>query len=145
MDEQGNPYAAPTSTVGDVEPPISDAILGKIRKAAIAAAVVGAMTGVLIGLSMAGVAQTGFDAWALLDVALAFGLAYGIHRRSRTCAVAMLVYFIASKIILAIELRQVSGLPLALLIGYFLVQGVSGTFAYHRTRRDLARYGVGPQ
>src|SRR3546814_16243452 len=46
---------------------------------------------------MSGTEMLGFSAWELFDVALILGLAFGIYKKSRTCAVLMLAYFIVAK------------------------------------------------
>lgn len=75
----------------------------------------------------------GINPWSYVD-AVVFGLiAWGIHRRSRICAVAGLVLFAVEKIIqLATFGLGILGMGVA---GFFLVLfviGVKGTFAYHR-------------
>lgn len=76
-------------------------------------------------------AEMGFDWWALLDVAILVGLSIGVYRKSRIAAVLLLTYFVASKIYMWATLGSVRGVPLALAFGYFFVQGIRGTFAYH--------------
>jgi hypothetical protein len=72
-----------------------------------------------------------FSAWNLLDVAVIAGLTFGIYRKSRACAIIMLVYFIGSKLLLWSETKSVSGLPMALIFGWFFFQGIRGTFTWH--------------
>jgi serine/threonine-protein kinase len=83
-------------------------------------------------MAMSGTAVRGFDAWSLLDVALIFGLSFGIYKKSRVCAVLMLAYFIVSKIVLMLEAGKPSGLLVALIFAYFYVQGIRGTVAFHK-------------
>lgn len=131
-----NPYAAPNSIVSD--PITSDSIsrvpeeiLKKIRYAWIAALFSAGLTLVVTLIAMSGTKILGFSAWELLDVVFILGLAFGIYMKNRACAVIMLIYFIASKIILMVEAGQPSGLPMAIAFGYLYWQGVAGTFAYH--------------
>jgi hypothetical protein len=83
---------------------------------------------------MAGTEMLGFSAWQLVDVGLIFGLAFGIYKRSRACAVVMLTYFVISKIILMAEAGKPSGVVLSIIFTYYFWQGVSGTFACHKLR-----------
>jgi serine/threonine-protein kinase len=68
----------------------------------------------------------------LIDVALILGLTYGIYRKSRVCALLMLVYFLISKLIMIEHDSKGSGLVMAVIFLYYYVQGVLGTFAYHK-------------
>ena len=106
----------------------------KIKNAWIAALISGTLTLLVTLYAVFGESIMGFDAWAFFDVALIFGLAYGIYRKSRTCAVVMLVYFVAAKIFLIAQTGTASGLPLALVFIYFYALGVVGTFRYHALR-----------
>ena len=80
----------------------------------------------------------GFGPWELLDVALIFGLAFGISRRSRTCAILLLIYFLISKFILLVTNPSASSVPMALVFIYFYVRAVIGTFRYHKALRAAA-------
>lgn len=83
--------------------------------------------------------SAGFDISALgfVDTALVFGLAFGIHKKSRACAVVMLIYFGISK---AIQLVELGGtlvtVPVALICLYYYWMGVVGTFEYHKYIRN---------
>ncbi|MBL8277757.1 MAG: hypothetical protein JNL93_13735 [Pelomonas sp.] len=133
-----NPYAAPTAAVADPVPSIPPDIAKKIKSAWVAGCISGAVTLAVTLLAMAGTQTMGFSAWSLLDVALIFGLSFGIYKKSRTCAVVMLVYFVTSKIILMMEARAASGLLVALVFGYFYVQGILGIFAFHKFKAAQA-------
>jgi len=139
-----NPYPAPTADAVDPSSEIPDEILKKIRNAWVAAVVSGCLTLVVILLAMAGFNILGFSAWELIDVALVFGLAFGIYKKNRICAVVMFVYFVASKIFMAIDGGGLRGVPMAIVFGYFFWQGVSGTFAYHKHRKSSSMDGGGP-
>lgn len=105
----------------------------QIKQAWIAAVCSGAITLVVANAAMVGTSLSGFTgAWELIDVALIFGLAYGIYRKSRACAVAMLVYFIISKIVIVATTGQAAGIALAAVFCIFFVRGVTGTFAHHK-------------
>jgi serine/threonine-protein kinase len=129
-----NPYTAPATQITDPVPEIPDDIRKKIRNAWIAAIVSGSLTLLVTLVAMSGSPIFGFSAWMLIDVALIFGLAFGIYKKSRTCATVLLVYFIISQILLRIETGQTSGLFMSIIFIYFYWQGVSGTFAYHKLK-----------
>lgn len=57
---------------------------------------------------------------------------FGIYKKSRTCAVLMLLLFAANKVIMWFESGSVSGLPVSLIFLYFYFMGVVGTFQYHK-------------
>jgi hypothetical protein len=130
-----NPYAAPATFIADAPPiEIPADVSKKIKSAWIAACISGAVTLAVTLFAMSGNAMLGFTAWSLLDTGLIFGLAFGIYKKGRACAVLMLVYFVASKIILMIEAGKPSGLLVALIFGYYFWQGVVGTFAYQKLK-----------
>jgi len=140
-----NPYSPPTVEVAlaEPEPEIPAEVLKKIKGAWVAGLISGFMTLGVTLLAMAGTAMLGFDAWNLVDVAFVFGLTYGIYRKSRACAVLMLVYFVISRIAMMVETGKPSGLLIGLIFFYYYARGISGTFAYRRlikasVERELA-------
>jgi len=124
--------ASPSSTV-----PVD--VLKKIKNAWIAGLISGAATLVVTLLAVSGVQLLGFSAWEFVDVALILGLTYGIYRKSRVCAVLMVIYFAASKILIVMETGKPTGGFMAIIFLYFYVQGVLGTFAYHKHIEDAAQ------
>jgi len=102
-----------------------------IKAAWNAGGISGTLTLIITIVAMAGYEFMGFSAWNLVDVAVIAGLTFGIYRKSRTCAIIMLVYFIGSKLLIWSETKSVSGLPMALVFGWFFVQGVRGTITWH--------------
>lgn len=105
----------------------------KIRNAWIASFVMIGVTIIIVLLSLGGTELVkGINAWSFVDVILALGLTYGIIRKSRACAVIMTVYFILSKVILWILAGNVDGWWMALIFLYFFIEGIEGTFYYHR-------------
>ena len=105
-----------------------------IKSAWIAAVVSGAITLLVAVLALIGVRIFNFTAWVLIDVVLIFGLAYGIYRKNRICAVIMFVYFVVSKIYMFVGSGGITGIPLAIIFCYFFFQGIRGTFAYHKIK-----------
>jgi serine/threonine-protein kinase len=130
--ESGNPYTAPATTSAVSIRDVPEEILKKIKHAWVAAVISGCITLVVTLVAMSGTDILGFSAWELIDVALIFGLAFGIYKKSRACAVIMFVYFIASKILLMMQTGRPTGVPLAIIFAYYFWQGIAGTFAYHK-------------
>jgi hypothetical protein len=79
----------------------------------------------------------GITPLSLVDVVVVFALAYGIHKRSRTCAVITFVYFVVSKIVQCVDMGDAKPIYVGILFGFFFFQGIRGTFAYHRLRRSV--------
>ncbi|HEX7863685.1 MAG TPA: hypothetical protein VF555_01985 [Variovorax sp.] len=120
-----------------VEAEVPDAILRKIRNAWIAGLVSATVTLIFVLIAIAGTSLLGMSAYQLVDVVVILGLAFGIYKKSRICAVLMLAYFVWAKIVL-IQMGHAggSGLFMAVVFFYFYVQGVIGTFAYHKHLRQ---------
>lgn len=127
-----NPYQAPAAVVSDPATAVPQTVERDIRNGWIAGAISGTMTLVFTLAAMSGVAVLNFSAWELADVALIFGLAYGIYRRSRFCAVVMLLYFIYAKIALLENGASVSGMGMAVVFIYFYARAIVGTFRYRK-------------
>lgn len=76
-----------------------------------------------------------WDGWVLIDALLILGLAYGIYRKNRAAAVAMLLYFTLSQIWMRIDGVGSSGVMLAFFFFFFYLRGAVGTFAYEKLTR----------
>jgi serine/threonine-protein kinase len=75
----------------------------------------------------------------LLDPTLILLLAYGLYRRSRACAVLLLVYVVL-ELWVAYHTRPVAaGVGPAMLLGLAFAAGIRGTFAYHRELAEAPR------
>ena len=101
------------------------------------ACALGALSGlfklIFIVVSNLGIIDLGFNLYELLDVFLLWGLAFGVYKKSRICAVLLLVFVIISKIYMIIIYGYVCGstitiVPFALI--YF--QGIRGTIYYYK-------------
>jgi len=86
----------------------------------------------------------GFTISNMGDVLLVFTLAFGIYMRNRVCAILMLVYFLVAKVFIWMRLDLITDLPKGVWVGYllftmlfcyFFIEGVRGTFVYHRFER----------
>ena len=104
-----------------------------IKSAWIAGVISGTLT---LILSLIG--AFGFDLWNLIDAFLTFGLTFGIYKKNRACAIILFIYFVGDKIFALIQspATAATGIPMALVFGYFFFQGIRGTFAYHRIRKS---------
>jgi len=103
-----------------------------INTACWAGIISGSFTAIVSVIAGFGYSFAGFTVWNLFDALLIFGMAYGIYRKSRVCAVIMFVYWVASKIISFTEKGHLGGIFIAIIFAYAFFQGVRGTFAYHR-------------
>lgn len=76
----------------------------------------------------------GVDARSLADAAIVFGLAFGLYKKSRACAVVLLLYFLCNRYMLWINSHDINLILNITVIlftaGYVL--GLIGTFRYHR-------------
>jgi serine/threonine-protein kinase len=113
------------------EPTALEAAEKKISNAWWAGVLSAGVTLIFVFISFGGEPIAGIDKWAFLDVALILGLSFGVAQKSRTCAVLLLLYFVASKVLMWVEAGNVRGLPVALVFMWFFAQGVVGTFQYH--------------
>ena len=118
-------------------PDVPSDVLKKIRHGWIAVLIQAAITLVVIVMSLLGVKLYSDPVWQLVDVLLMCGLAYGIYRKSRICAVAVLVYFVAVKIAVIVQTGRPTGIDIwSAIFAYFYVMAVVGTFTYHKLRRQ---------
>ncbi len=131
-----NPYAAPSTLPAAEAFREPEELARHVRYGVVAGCVSGALTLAVTLAAIFGSAIQGVDAWMLVDVALIFGLAYGIWRRSRAAAAAMLIYFVASKLIQFVESGQPSGLLMSVLFAYLYARATLATFKLHALRRE---------
>jgi hypothetical protein len=98
----------------------------------IAAAIAGLIT---LGLSLNG--GLGLTRLNLVDAALLLGLAYGIYRHSRTCALLVFFYHVGNRAFIYSHAQHVPAAIVAadLIFAALYVLGIVGTFAHHARRR----------
>lgn len=108
-----------------------------IMNAVTAGVICGIITLIVTLISIMGAKILDFDVWNLFDVALIFGLTYGIYKNSRVCATLMLIYYMIDKIYAAFTLSKTPSL-LSILFIYYFFQGMRATFAYHRLLQQKA-------
>ena len=83
----------------------------------------------------------GMGLWNLLDAAIVGGLTYGVYRRSLTCAVLLLVLFVADRMFTwwdAVRVKETASTAQATIVGLFLfaplfINGVRGLVALRRS------------
>ena len=138
-----NVYAAPEAPLAEQDIHVPDEILKKIKAGWVAALISAAMTLAVTLIAMAGTDIAGFSAWQLIDVGLILGLAFGIYKKSRTCAVIMLLYFAAGKIMAVMESGKPTGIVMGLVFTIFFWKAVAGTFAYHAFKKEAASAAQG--
>ncbi len=80
---------------------------------------------------------TGASRWSLVSATVLLGLAYGVYRKSRIAAVALLGFFMVNQVLLRLDDPAIgaTGLFVAFLLTYLYARGVTGTFLYHRRQR----------
>ena len=133
-----NPYKPTTTNLDVVEPelvvPVN--IAKMIRSGWTAGLISMGITLIFVLWSFVGTPIMGIDAWALVDVGLMAGLTYGVYRKSRTCAVLLLAFFVIGKIYMWVQAGSPNGVIMAVIFTWYFFQGASGTFLYHRWKRD---------
>jgi serine/threonine-protein kinase len=115
---------------------IDDATAARFVKCGwIAAAFAGALTAICAFLRIYGL--NGFN---FVDAALLLGMAYGIYRGSRVCAIIALIYDLLSQAFLLTHGRSLNFIGLFSTIAFVVLYtlGVVGTFAMHSRRRSPA-------
>jgi len=128
-----DPYSPPvTLEVVDLPTPeVPPKILKKIEKAW----GIGVMAGFLLGVSTLTASSnrqwSTYAMWNWGTVLFVLALTFGVYRKSRTCAVLLLIASV-SWIGLMILAGKTTGMVLLVIFTYFQLQGVIGIFAYQR-------------
>ena len=112
---------------------------GNINMAVIAGVISGVIT---LIVSIIGV--WGYDKWSLIDAFLVFGLAFGVYKKSRVCAIILFVGWVGSKIWMMVAQPEVilPSLVMTILFGFWFFRGIQGTFAYHRIIKAEEKQGI---
>ncbi|MDH1262063.1 hypothetical protein [Pseudomonas sp. GD03944] len=134
-----NPYQAPEADLArpEVQVEIPDKIARKIKHCWVAGVISSSATLFLIArlLSSGATSANGIDEWALIDVAIMLGLCFGVYKKSRACAILMVLFFTIGKLSMLADGASLIALPIALVFLWFFAQGVVGTFQFHRWKR----------
>lgn len=149
MTNENDPYATPQATIRELASntiEVPDEITRQIRYGWIAAVVSGTLTlaaTVIVILGQSEIALLGV--WSFVDVALIFGLAFGIYRNSRTAATLMFGYFLLSKIMIMMETGKPTGLVLAIVFLIFYFRAMVATFRFHSFISHAKRFPPPPR
>ncbi len=76
------------------------------------------------------------DPTIVVDIALVFVCAFGMLRNSRTAAVTIFIYFLISKIYMALEFGQMIGLAAGVIFLYFYGKAIQGSFVYYKIKKS---------
>lgn len=145
MNQSTNPYQVSTSTALESSPAAIEILTPQSIKSDIKAGWVIAMLLAAFLLVVAGYWFYKEQVIGTIDLvitsAIYAGLAYGIYRKSRICAVAVLVLYLALTgfDMIAAGVSAVGGLlglGVKIFIVYCLYRGVRGTVAYHRFKNQ---------
>lgn len=123
-----NPYQPPVAALSVPEVEIPEELAKDIRNGWVAACVSGVFTLIIVLVAVSGTPILNFDAWAFLDVALIFGLAFGVYRKSRVASTILLIYFVISKILLIVASGQASGIVMAIIFGLYYTKAMIATY-----------------
>jgi hypothetical protein len=113
-----------------------DWIVAKLntQRACSVAVIVAALDLLAAILYLCGVQILDTNLWILFDVGLVLGLAYGIRRFSRVCAVLMCIYYLGS-FIHACGKNGLLGIIIWGIFLYYFCRGAQAVFTYHRLKR----------
>lgn len=118
------------------------------REQAIKATKQGAIAALISGLITLGItlfamytnSSSDLEIWNdptnFMDVLFVFICAFGIYHQSRAAAVIVLVYFIISKIIIALSIGRIPGIFLSVIFIYFFARATQGAFVFHRLEKE---------
>jgi len=95
-------------------------------------AAVSAIITLLFTFIVSSVAPSALILWAVTSALVTGALGYGVYRRSRAAAVALLVLFLVSRIWYYLEAGSLGSPLLSIIFLYCFVEGVRGTFAHHK-------------
>jgi hypothetical protein len=106
-----------------------------VRRAAKVGFVVATGTFLLVILSLFGVSFLGVNVWGIFDVVIIAGLAYGTFRFSRTCALLMLVVYVAGTFAIMAGHWSVTAIIVRAVFVYYFARGAQAAFTYHSLKQ----------
>ncbi|MCO5188370.1 MAG: hypothetical protein M9918_09290 [Anaerolineae bacterium] len=112
----------------------------RIRDAWVMGIAAGIISILLTMIYATGASFAHVDPWAWIEIVVIFVLSFGIYRKSRLSAILLLLFYVGSRVIFWIDEQTLIGIPMALVFGYFFLQGVRGTIDIHRLH-DESEYG----
>jgi hypothetical protein len=113
----------------------SQKIEKKIKISWIAGLLIGVVILILAVLSVLNIIfflNVGYTASSFIDVIVVFSLTYGIYRKSRVCAILMLVYVLLNQLYASIQTGQWSMGFLTILLIWIFSDGIRALFEYHK-------------
>lgn len=110
------------------------------RNGAWAAVIVGLLTFLITATAMYFDTQDKLayfnDPSIFIDIILVFVLAYGMYKKSRAAALFMVIYYVIARIVVVIEMQNISGIGLSFVFLYFFVKAVQGAFVFHKIEKE---------
>ncbi|MEW9094134.1 MAG: hypothetical protein AB2417_03535 [Clostridiaceae bacterium] len=110
--------------------------LNSIRNAWMWATFSSSVMFILFILSQVGIMDVYMNYLIIIDILLVLGLAFGVYKKSRVCAILLFIYFILDKIIVTISQGRAPSTVWLIIAGGIYVQGIRGTFYYHKNMKD---------
>jgi len=106
-----------------------------IKDAYIAGGLVAVAT--LIGsvLSLFGIKVFNIDIYGFIDVIILSSLSFGLYRKSRVCAIFLLIFYLFSRVVqipFVVKNNLYASYIVAIVFIYYFVQGIIGTVYYHK-------------
>ena len=123
-----SPQPAPNQIIDDAA---AEKTERSIRLAWQSGAGIGVLTLIAVIVSAGGFQVLGLTLWSLIDVALVLALSFGVYRKDRASSLLLLLYLVITRSYLFLETGKVYGLGITIILAYFFLQGIRGTFAYH--------------
>jgi len=95
-------------------------------------AALSAIATLLFAFILSSVATPPLILWAVASALITGALGYGVYRRSRGAAVALLVLFLLSRIWYYLQTRSLGSPLLSIIFLYCFLEGVRGSFAHYK-------------
>lgn len=106
--------------------------MASIKRAVIAAIISAGVTVITtIVVLVTDVQLSHINLLSFIDAVVILGLAFGVSKKSRICAVLLLMYYAIGQMSVWMTMENFATLPMTILFCYFYVQGIRGTIAYH--------------
>jgi serine/threonine-protein kinase len=124
------PLRSEDPTPADFQP--SEDALKQVQGAAIAGFVLAGLNFIIWLVVMSGVnIGMGLNAFMIIDVFLILGLSFGVLKRSRVCAVLLLLYFVGGKILMMAsgQIPGIGGIAISIAFATAFFKGMLGTFS----------------
>ena len=139
-------YEAPTAyRTRNNRVTVPESITKKIKAGGAAGIICGLVTlGVALFANKGAESNGQINQMLLIDVGLIFAMTFGIYKKSRFAATVMFIYFLGSKISMAMENPKTSGMIVGVIFLIMFLQAMVGTYQYHKALNS-ARQGQSTQ